>query len=170
MLCAMLLLRTNAGRGADQSVWRAKAAIYAEVDEVLGALTDPDAIAEWAPVAFEVDGLAEGCLRAGSLRRVSGSIAGIRTTFEVEVHRADTERLELVARGPITLEVAYRFWERDEDVLVEATVGVPRQRGIAAQILSAAVAALLNGGALNSALRRLAAVVSSPACGELVAA
>ena len=166
----MLLLGARTNGSTDREVWRAQRRFCADPDDVLGALTDPATIAEWAPVAFEVDGLAGGCLEAGSRERVSGSIAGIRTTFEIEVKQADRERLELVARGPITFDVAYRFDQREDEVLVQATVGLRRERGFAAQILRGAAAALLNAHALDSALRRLE---SSVACGveaELIAA
>jgi hypothetical protein len=151
----MLLLRTNTAHSSEREVWTARTAICADAEDVLRALTDPAAIASWAPVSFEVDGLAGGCLRAGSRERVSGSIAGIRAEFDVEVHVADTDRLELVAVGPVALDVAYSFSEHDGAVLVEAAVAVRRRRGLAAQVLRAAVAALLNAGALAAALRRL---------------
>jgi hypothetical protein len=157
-------------QGSDQEVWTARAELCADVRQVLSALTDPAAISRWAPVSFEVDGLAGGRLRAGSCERVSGSIAGIRATFEVEVHSADTDGLKLVARGPVALDVAYSFREHEDGVTVEAAVGVRRQRGIAAQVLRAAVAALLNGGALTSALGRLDDALSPRLEPELVAA
>ena len=114
--------------------------------------------------------LAGGRLEAGSREVVSGSIAGIGTRFEVEVHQADTDRLELVAYGPIALDVVYRFREHDDGVLVEATVELRRPRGVAAQVLRGAVAALLGAGALASALRRLDDALACPADAELMAA
>jgi hypothetical protein len=166
----MLLLGAHTDSSTDPEVWRARRGICADPEDVLQALTHPATIAEWAPVSFEVDGLAGSCLEAGSHERVSGSIAGIRTTFEIEVRQADVERLELVARGPITFDVTYRFRQRDNDVLVEATVGLRRRRGWAAQVLRTAAAALLNAGALTSALRRLEAAVACPVDRELIAA
>lgn len=166
----MLLLGGQADSAVDPDVWTARRSMCADPYDVLHALTDPGAIAEWAPVSFKVDGLAGGRLQAGDRERVSGSIAGIGTRFEIEVRQADVERLELVARGPITFEVSYEFRQRDDDLLVEAAVGVRRQRGLAAQILRTAVVALLNGGALGVALHRLDSAVSSPVVGELIAA
>ncbi len=153
----MLLLRTNTSPGPSQDVWTARTHLCAQAHDVLSALTDPTAIAQWAPVSFEVDGLAGSRLRAGSRERVTGSLAGLRTAFEVEVHRADTDGLELVARDPVALEVSYRFRQQRTGLLVEAAVRVRRQRGLGAQVLRAAVAALLNAGALACALRRLEA-------------
>ncbi len=154
-VCIMLLLRTNPAPVSSPGVWTARRVIHADADEVLRALTDPLAIAAWAPVDFEVDGLAGGRLSPGCRERVTGSIAGIRTAFDVEVHAADDERLELVARGPVALNVAYNFEDHEDGVLVEAAVSVERRRGLAAQVLQAAVAALLNAGALARALARL---------------
>jgi hypothetical protein len=166
----MMLLGAHTNSSPTREVWTARRAICAYPEDVLYALTDPDTIAEWAPVSFEVAGLAGGCLEAGSYERVSGSIAGIGTTFEIEVKQADVERLELVARGPITFDVAYRFQPGEDEVLVEATVGLRRRRGLSAQILRAAAVALLNAGALTSALRRLESAVACPVGGELLAA
>ena len=123
----MMLLRTNTGRSPQGDVWTASIDLGSDPDEVLRALTDPAVIAQWAPVSFEVDGLAGTRLRAGSQARVSGSIAGIRTTFDVEVRSADRERLELVARGPVSLDVTYWFDELQAGVRVDAQVGIRRE-------------------------------------------
>ena len=165
----MLLLRSTSGSPSAE-VWTARATLRSDPDEVLRALTRPDSIAQWAPVSFDVDGLAGSRLRAGSRERVSGSIAGITATFDVEVTRADRERLELVARGPVALDVAYSFRELGDGVIVNAQVGVRRQGGLAGQVLRAAVGALLNAGALASALRRLESSLSCPCEAELLAA
>jgi hypothetical protein len=151
----MMLLGQMASRPGEPDVWSAHADVDAGAAEVLRALTDPELIACWAPVSFDVEGLAGRRLRAGGRERVSGSIAGIRTTFEIEVERADLRQLKLVARGPVLLEVDYRFRERDERVAVEARVGVHPRGGLKAQVLRAAVVALLSAGALGGALHRL---------------
>lgn len=155
--------------GDPPEVWSAHADMRAEAHEVLAALTDPELIAAWAPVGFE---LADGCprrLRAGSRERVSGSLAGVRARFEIEVHRAGPDRLELVAEGPVSMDVAYRLRERDGHVLVDASVGLRRRHGLTAKILRAAVVALLNAGALDRALQSLAESVRA-AGRELAAA
>ena len=54
----MMLLRTNTGRSPQGDVWTASIDLGSDPDEVLRALTDPAVIAQWAPVSFEVDGLA----------------------------------------------------------------------------------------------------------------
>jgi hypothetical protein len=165
----MLLLKSSsASPGGD--IWTASATLPSDPGEVLRALTRPDSIAQWSPVRFDVEGLAGSRLRAGSCERVSGSIAGITASFDVEVTRADTERLELVAHGPVSLDVAYSFSEHTDGVVVDAQVGVRRQRGLTAQVLRAAVGALLNAGALGGALRRLENSLSCPREPELLAA
>lgn len=140
-----------------QDEWTASRHLDSDAEDVLTALTDPDAIAEWAPVNFEVDGMADGQLTAGSRERVTGSLAGIAVAFRVEVQRADLDGLELTAEGPLTLKVSYRFIEDDDGVLVHATVRLCEPRGLSAVILRAAVAATLNGRVLDRALRRLEA-------------
>ena len=164
-----MLLRDNRAIAGEPDVWTASAWLENDPDGVLRALTDPAAIAGWAPVNFEVDGLAGGRLAAGRRERVSGSIAGIGATFDVEVMRADTKGLELVADGPISLDVNYSFTEHDDGVSVHARVGIRRRRGLTAQLLQAAVAALLNAGALARALRKLEDSLGAPAPGGVFA-
>jgi uncharacterized protein YndB with AHSA1/START domain len=160
----MLLLKENPG-----DVWSARAAVTAEAAEVLRALTDPELIADWAPISFELDEPG-GKLRAGSHERVSGSIAGVRASFDVDVTRADLGRLELVAEGALAMDVVYHLREQGGRVLVDATVGVRRRGGLGGQVMRAAVAALLNAGALDRALARLAESVGDCSRRELVAA
>lgn len=153
-------------RTPETDVWTAQVTIEASVRQVLTALTDPDAIAAWAPVSFEVEGLAGPRLRSGSRERVTGTLAGFGTTFDVEVHRADERGLQLTARGPVQLEVDYTFTPGHRGVTVDASVRLARQRGLSAQVLRAAVAALMHGGALGSSLRRLQLALSYEWCPE----
>jgi hypothetical protein len=106
-------------------------------------------------VSFEVDDPCGQPLRAGSHERVSGSLAGLRASFDVHVTRADLARLELVAEGPVALDVAYRFREQSGQVLVDAGVAVRGRGGLTGQLVRTAVGALLSAGALDSALARL---------------
>ena len=78
------------------NTWTAQANTEAAPEAVLAALTDPDGIARWSPVAFEVEDDA-GRLQAGTRTRVSGKLAGVRVGFDVEVHRADERQLTLSA-------------------------------------------------------------------------
>ena len=165
-----MLLRRSQPDSTYVDAWSAHAAVRARADEVLEALTDPARIARWAPVQFEVDGLAGGKLVAGSHERVSGMIAGLQARFEVDVVRADKERLELVAHGPVSFDVTYTFRGDDGVVVVDAHVSLRRQRGFTAQLLRTVAAGLLSAGALGSALARLEASLLRPVEAELLAA
>lgn len=165
----MLLLRGNRGR-LGEDVWTATAELDAEAEALLAALTDPDAIAAWAPVRFEVEGLAGERLSIGSRERVTGALAGMRATFDVEVHAADLDGLELTARGPVDMDVRYDFYAGGNGVIVDASVRLTARRGLQGQILGAAICALLNAGALRSALRRIEPSVAPQFDADLVAA
>jgi hypothetical protein len=137
------------------TAWTASALLDADAGEVLGALTDPERIADWAPVGFDLDELDGGRLDSGAHARVRGALAGLGATFDVEVLRAGEDGLELVARGPIELDVAYLLETAGDRVYVDVRVAIRRGPGLAAKLLEAATAGLLRGGALESALRRL---------------
>jgi len=152
----MLLL---GGQATDTpEVWSSRMDLEADAREVLAALTDPELIAAWAPVGFVLDRPEGGPLRTGSHERVSGSLAGVRASFEIDVMRAEPGRLELVAEGPLAMDVAYRFHEQGGRVELVASVSLRRSGGLTGQILRRAAAALLNAGALDRALSRLAEV------------
>ena len=87
--------------------WTSTARANATPEQLLEVLTRPGAIRRWSPVEFDVDELAGRRLAAGSTARVSGKLAGVPVGFDVEVHTADHERLELSAHGPIGLDVRY---------------------------------------------------------------
>jgi hypothetical protein len=123
--------------------------------DVLALLTAPEAIATWAPVAFEVDELDGRYLRTGSRARVSGGLAGRRVAFDVDVHRADEECLSLTAEGPVGLDVEYRVTPTDGGSEVRACVSVRRGDGLLGRVLAQATGALLSGGALDLALGRI---------------
>lgn len=143
-------------------VWSAGALLDAPPTEVLAALTDPAFIARWSPVDFELERLDGRRLRAGTRARISGSVAGLRAAFDVDVLRADAAGLELRARGPLDLDVAYRLADSAEGTAVLASIALPRRGGLTAQLLRAAATALLDDGALDRALGGLAQVVSPP--------
>jgi hypothetical protein len=165
----MLLLRSQE-TARQPDTWTARAAFRARADEVLDALTDPALIELWAPIGFDVDGLRGGRLVAGSHALVSGSIAGVSATFEVDVARADSRGLELTARGPVSFDVFYTFRSDGDAVVVDACVSLARQRGITAQVLRTVAAGMLSAGALGCALSRLENVLDEPVeAGVLVA-
>lgn len=165
---AMLLLGPS--RSTEKDLWTAQADLSADAEDVLLALTDPDLIASWAPVQFDVDGLAGGRLRAGCSERVRGAIAGVTTSFDIEVSQADRDRLQLVARGPVSFDVAYRFRPNPFGVRVEASVSLHRRAGLSARIVGMAAAAALNAGALGAALGRLESALRCPLDAALLCA
>src|SRR3954451_20067326 len=77
--------------------WTAQAITEARPEDVLAALTDPDACARWSPVDFDVEDDEVRRLRAGTRTRVSGKLAGVRVGFDVEVQHADEGRFHLRA-------------------------------------------------------------------------
>lgn len=126
-------------------------------------LTDPDAIGEWSPVPFAVSELDGPALRAGTAARVTGSLAGLRVGFDVEVHAADEQGLELTAQGPIGIDVRYELTEWLEGSEVEASIAI-ESRGLTGRLIGKATEALLAAGALEGATGRIArAAEAAPA-------
>jgi len=123
-------------------------------DEVLSLLTEPDAIARWAPIPFEVTDLDTDRLVAGSHARVRGGLAGRNLEFDVEVFEADDGRLSLVASGPISIDVEYVVTPADSGSEVTASVSVSGS-GLMGRVLASATDALLAAGALNPAVSRI---------------
>ena len=135
--------------------WTAHAITEARPEEILAALTDPDACARWSPVAFDVED-ESGRLRAGTRTRVSGKLAGVRVGFDVEVHEADDRRLALSARGPVSMDVAYDVAPAAKGSEVRASVSIKPGRGLLSKVLAEATNGLLGAGALSQAVDRLA--------------
>jgi hypothetical protein len=136
------------------NTWTAQATTAAAPEAILLALTDPDGIARWSPVPFDLDDDLRR-LRAGSRTRVSGRVAGVRVGFDVEVHEADDHRLALSACGPVAMDVAYDVAAADGGTEVRASVSVRPGRGLVAKVVAEATAGLLRAGALSTALDRL---------------
>ncbi len=134
----------------------ARTTANAAPEQVLRVLTDPDAIRDWSPIPFEVEELDGLRLEAGSLARVTGSLAGKRVGFDVEVHAADEGGLQLTAQGPISIDVSYAFARVADGSEVTASIGVRDGSGITGRILASATGALLKGGALHAAAGRIA--------------
>jgi hypothetical protein len=121
---------------------------------VLELLTEPDAIAEWTPVPFEIVSIADRRLRTGSRARVAGRLAGRAVEFEVVVHEASGDRLALAADGPISIDVQYVLRPVPGGSDVTASVSV-EGRGLFGRVLASATEALLAAGALSVSLDRL---------------
>lgn len=133
-------------------------------EQLLRILTDPDAIRDWSPIPFEVEGLGGSRLEAGTLTRVSGSLAGKRVNFDVEVHAADTGGLELTAKGPINIDVLYELEPVDGGSEVTASIGVRDGSGLTGRLLAKATGALLKTGALHAAAGRIARAAECAPC------
>jgi hypothetical protein len=130
-------------------------------EQVLQVLTDPDEIASWSPIPFEVEDLDGLRLEAGSRARVSGSLAGKRVGFDIEVHAADEGGLELTAEGPIGIDVLYELEPVAGGSQVTASVGVRDGSGFTGRLLAKATGALLAGGALDAAAGRIVRAAES---------
>jgi Polyketide cyclase / dehydrase and lipid transport len=143
--------------------WTATTTVDAAPEAVLDVLTDPDAIARWAPLPFDVDDLDTPRLMSGSTARVSGRLAGRRVGFVVEVFEAEDGRLSLAATGPVGLDVNYDLEATDSGSEVKASVSVRNGKGITGRLLGEATNAVLSAGALSHAVSRLAALAACPA-------
>jgi hypothetical protein len=134
--------------------WHSHATVPGSPADVLAFLTEPEAIARWAPVPFEVLALDGDRLRPGSRARVAGHLAGRSVEFDVDVLEASGDLLELVAAGPISLGVRYVLRPAGDRSEVHASVSV-EGRGLFGRVLAKATEALLAAGALRLALDRL---------------
>jgi len=142
--------------------WTATTTVDAGPEAVLEVLTDPDAVARWAPLPFDVEDLDTPRLMTGSRARVSGRLAGRRVGFDVEVYEADLERLTLAADGPVGLDVAYDLSATCEGSEVRASISVRSGKGITGRLMAEATNALLSAGALTHAISRLAREAACP--------
>jgi hypothetical protein len=134
--------------------WSSNATVSGSPTDILELLTEPQAIARWAPVPFEIVAFDGARLEAGSHARVAGRLAGRSVEFDVDVLRASDEHLELVARGPISIDVQYNLRASGGESEIEASVSV-EGRGLFGRVLAKATEALLAGGALGTSLERL---------------
>src|SRR5918992_5555816 len=134
---------------AAMAEWTTSTQANARPEQVLEVLTHPDAIRRWAPIDFDVEDLDGVRLAAGSTARVSGKLAGVRVGFDVEVHAADENGVELTAHGPIGIDVRYDLAPADEGSEVTASISLRRGGGITGRLLSQATAALLSAGAAH---------------------
>ncbi len=135
--------------------WTATTTVDAGPEAVLDVLTDPGAVARWAPVPFDVD-LAAARLAAGVRARVTGRLAGRSVGFDVEVHEAAREGLALSADGPVAFDVRYDLAPAPRGSEVHASVSVRSGGGLTGSLLARATHTLLAAGALDAAVSRLA--------------
>jgi hypothetical protein len=134
--------------------WTTETWVAGAPEEVLELLTEPDAIARWAPIPFELLDLDGARLRPGTCARVSGALAGRRLEFDVQIHEADEERLSLVANGLVSIGAEYRLAPADGGSDVRASVSVSG-RGLLGGTLARSFGALLASGALRASVARI---------------
>jgi uncharacterized protein YndB with AHSA1/START domain len=136
--------------------WTSRAQANATPERLLEVLTHPGQIRRWSPVEFDAEDLDCRPLAAGTRTRVTGRIAGVPLSFDVEVHAADPDRLEISAEGPIGLEVRYDLTPADGGAEMTASVSVRGGGGLTGRIAASAAAKLLSAGALDGATGRIA--------------
>jgi uncharacterized protein YndB with AHSA1/START domain len=141
---------------ADMAQWTTRAQANATPEQVLEVLTDPDAIRLWSPIDFEVEDHVGSRLTAGDVTRVTGRAAGVRVGFDVEIHAAGEDGIELSADGPIGIDVRYELAPAEGGSEITATIGLRGGGGLAGRLISKATAALLSAGALDGAARSIA--------------
>jgi hypothetical protein len=137
------------------ATWTAQTRVDGLPDDVLSLLTEPDSIARWAPIDFDVVDFEGPRLAAGDRVLVRGRLAGQSLEFEVDVDEADDGRLVLSAVGPIRLDVEYCARAAGSGSEVRASVTVTG-RGLTGRLLAQATDALLAAGALRAAVNRIA--------------
>jgi hypothetical protein len=141
--------------------WISTAQAKATPERVLEVLTHPQQIRRWSPVEFDVDDLASRRLAAGTKTMVSGRVAGVPVTFEVQVHAADTDGLKISAEGPIGLDVRYDLASAKDGAEMTASVSVRKGSGLTGRLVAGAASTLLSAGALDGATGRIARVAEA---------
>ncbi len=136
--------------------WSATTTTKATPEQLLEVLTHPEEIRRWSPVDFDVDDIDTRRLAPGTRARVTGKLAGVRVGFDVEVHAADHDVLELSADGPVGLDVRYELRPAEEGAEFEARVSLRPSRGLTGRIVANAASAMLSAGALEGAALRIA--------------
>lgn len=142
--------------------WSTEAWLPAAPLEVLDLLREPEAIARWSPIEFELLEIDGHRLDAGTRARVRGSLAGHGVVFDVRVDQANLGGLSLCATGPVEIHARYALTEERCGSRVLAAVGVTG-RGWAGRLLAHATEALLRGGALRMSLMRIGQELERPA-------
>ena len=145
--------------------WTSRAQANATPEQLLEVLTHPEQIRRWSPVDFDVDELESRRLLTGSRATVTGKVAGVPVSFDVRVHAADPERLELSAEGPIGLDVRYDLAPGDAGAKMTASVRVRSVGGLTGRVVAKAAQTLLSAGALDGATGRIARVAEAHPCG-----
>src|SRR4051795_1917967 len=136
--------------------WQTTTTVMGGPEDVLEVLTDPSAARRWSPIGFELEQIDGDRLRSGTQAVLTGKLAGRSVKFEVDVLKASDGQLELVARGPVEMDVRYDAALLGEVTEVKASVAVRSAGGLMGRLISSATDALLAGGALNIAVQSVA--------------
>jgi hypothetical protein len=83
--------------------------------------------------------------------------------FDVAVHAADADGLQLSAVGPISLDARYRLARVEGGSEVTASIVVRGGSGLTGRLLATATTALLRAGALDLAAGRIARAAEAAA-------
>ena len=140
---------------SETCTWCYRVTVPGSPADVLELLTDPEAIARWAPVSFEAIAFEGEGLRSGDRARVAGRLSGHQVQFDVDVLRASEEGLELVAEGPVLLRVSYGVRPAPSGSEIDASISV-EGHGLVGRVLAKATETMLATGALRVSLERLA--------------
>jgi len=124
-------------------------------EEVLARLTEPESIAAWSPVPYEVLELDGGRLETGSRARVRGALGGRPVEFTVDIHQAHDGRLALLASGPVFMRAEYLLRAVRGGSSLRASVSVTG-RGPVGALVAHGVECLLAAGLLRASVNRLA--------------
>jgi hypothetical protein len=135
--------------------WTAEAWLDGMPDEVLARLTEPESIASWSPVPYEVLELEGRRLETGSRAQVRGALGGRPVEFTVDIHQAHGGRLALLASGPVLITAEYLLRAARGGTALRASVSVTG-RGPLGTLGARAVECLLAAGALRASVNRLA--------------
>ena len=137
--------------------WTATTTVDAGPEAVLDVLTDPDAVARWAPLPFDVDDLDTPRLDdrppRPRLRPPGRPPRRLRRRGPRGRRRGASS---LAAHGPVGLDVAYDLAATGGGSEVRASISVRPGKGITGRLLAEATNALLSAGALTHAISRLA--------------
>lgn len=144
--------------------WTARTQTNATPEQLLEVLTHPEQIRRWSPVEFSVGDLEGRRLAAGTSTRVTGRLAGVPVSFDVNVQAADAAGLELSADGPVGLDVRYDLAVVDGRADLIASICVRRSGSLTGRVVANAAAALLSAGALDRATGRIARAAESRLC------
>jgi Polyketide cyclase / dehydrase and lipid transport len=135
--------------------WTAETWLAGMPEEVLARLTEPESIASWSPVPYEVLELDGGRLETGSRARVRGALGGRPLEFTVDIHQAHDGRLALLARGPVSIRAEYLLHAVGGGSNLQASVSVTG-RGPLGALFAHGVECLLAAGVLRASVNRLA--------------